>query len=658
MSQTAAVASVEVKSTEAAASGSAGSKRVVVVDDELAGERFSELGHECAALLEDPNGPEFNELWEIAKIVKDPKEWQQWDINRIRQYLTSDAVVSEVILSAAFRDRATDALNRPLANFLARHEKIRLLKSCIQEAYPQPEFDVRFQDTRPAGGVLMQCELVILDLVLAGSANPVDEAVEYLKKFADDFADQALPPIIFMSSHDEVIVHQRRFSSESKISAAGLLVMKKADVYAESFGVEGLRLTYQQLSRQRDVAYRMRTFMRVWTTALDNARRSAERSIWNLDAAAMQEIHFKASADFDPYDGHLNELLAREYMWHVESDREVRAAIAALDVCFKDQIKGNPAKITHHFITPFVDPANLGTLLSRFTWTGLENPTPLWDVEAATASAEFNELVPFGALLVGEGFGQGAECLIHITQQCDLNGASRDPSSNRTVLFAVVEAIELKPHTLPEYTTQDLVARALKVEGKEYDFRLLRGRMLALSVHEFIGYADRLRYRVCGRLRQDIASHFTLASANHMTRPASQAMVRSQAISAKVFLRGAQIADQQVAFLDSSVPGAGRVPAKIFQLTRDGQSLSFQDDACIMIALWVKSEAKKAGISGEIDADVLCNALRTGRRDGQQLAGGVEIAVRTGKLQEAFKPARTVQASADRLSLVVVTESA
>jgi hypothetical protein len=626
-------------------------KVVIVVDDELVGMKYSHLEPACIAFLEDSTSPEFAELLDIARLVKGFSDIERAGTIKIREYFASDKLVTEVILSQHFQDNSTNTLRSPLADFLSQAERIKILRGHLENAFPEPQFELKFYEARPDIKELLACDLLVLDLVLAKSVSAVDEAVGYLKRLGAEADPKALPPIIIMSSHQELLDHKRKFSTESNISAAGLLVLSKAEVAAKGFAAQGLHLTYQQLSMQRNVAFRIRTFILSWSKALEDARDKAAKTLWNLDAAAMQQIHYTAFNDNDPYDEHLNELIAREYLWHVESNQTVGSAIDELDKCFREQFCGTPPTIQHRFIAPFVEPENSRVLLSHFTWAGWKIPAPFIGLAEGRAIREFNKLVPFGALLVGKDFRPDAECLVHITQQCDLNSVNRSPTNIQTTVFAIVLAIEVEPHKIPRHTTQDLVARSLQINSKEYDFKLLKGRMLATSIAEFLKYATATELQVCGRLRHDIATHFMQATVNHLTRPASQAMVRAGVIDAKLYLNGKKFKKYPSAFLD---PATER--EKIIQVTREHNIYNFQSDESIRIALWVCAELKEDNTTDSIDVNALCSALRVGCSNGQKLINAVDFRVLVGDLNAARQVVSSLGDPGDKINLVIVTE--
>jgi len=638
-------------------------RRVLIVDDELVGLTYShlaDLSDNVVGLFADLNSPEVEELWTMVMHIKGFPGLDKEAPVKVLAYMTSDALVQEVLLSKNFRTKATARLTGPLENFLQRADLVATLKSQLEAAFPSPEYQTTFVAARPSAPAdLLQYDLVILDLVLRKSAGAVDEVVSYLMTMGNVTYPQRLPCIIVMSSRDELIQERLRFSTESNISAAGLLLLPKVEISREYFGAPGLVLSYQQLDRQRDISQHMRVFMRTWMEALEKAREQASVSLWNLDAAAMQEIHLSAFHDNDPYDEHLNELMAREYMWHVESSPDVSMAIEALDGCFQEQFKNesNPAVIGQRFIAPFVKPMVGRALVSHFTWTGFSVPQTLDSMTLDEASKRFNRLMPFGALLAPKELSPATECFIHITQQCDLNSATRPGNSEQplqamqTVLFAVVLPIEVEDHRIPSHETHELVARGLTVDGKEYDFKLAKGRQLAMSITKFIEHANREGLRVVGRLRHDIATHFLTATANHITRPASLKTTRVEVRNAKLFLYGKKFPEgKPIPFLDMET----KEPS-VVQVAKHNKLHFFQDHHSMLIALWIRQQLA-THYEQEIDAAQTCNALSVGLNNKQGLVKLVDFVSKSFPLTEIDKYLPPEMAPDMRVHLVVVDD--
>lgn len=634
--------------------------KVRVIDDELAGLTFAHLASltDIVPALADISSPEVAEVWPIVVGVEGNfQPLASEKTATVLQYLGSTKFVQDVLLSPQFRNAATSLLLDPLANFFQRADAVSTLKAQIEAAFPSTEFETTFASARPSTPAdLLQYDFLILDLVLNKSAGAVDEMVNYLLAMGEANYPERLPPIIIMSNSEELTTERLRFSTESKISAAGLLLLPKPRIREADFSKAGLILSYQQLDRQRGVANHMRVFMRTWMDALEEARTKAKTTLWNLDADAMQQIHLSAITEDDPYDEHLNELMSREYLWHVESSPEVGAALEGLDACFTDQLVpgSTPPVIGTRFIAPLVKPKVGRDLVSHFTWTGFSVPQALDSMSAQAALENFNKLVPFGAVLAPRVLTPETECLVHITQQCDLNAAIRPRSlANpvQTAQFAVVLPVEVIEHRMPPHDgeNESLVARGLTIDGKEYDFKLAKGRQLALRIQKFIEYAAAEKLHVVGRLRHDIASHFLAATANHMTRFASLKTTRVEVRIANVFLYGKKLPDGVPVLLKEKTGS----PA-VVQVALHNKLHFFQDGTSIRLALWVQEQLAAHYPAVPIDASAVCNALSVGLKDKGALTNVVDFVMKAFSLDEVKGNLPAERAPDPKVQLVVV----
>lgn len=636
--------------------------KVCVIDDELDGLTFAHLAAHSTIVevLADISSPEVSELWSIIiSIDSNFKPLAEENPETVRQFLGSTRLVQDVLLSPQFREKATDSLLDPLANFLQLADNVRTLKEQIEAAFPPIEFETTFASAKPSVATdLLQYDFLILDLVLNKSDAPIDNMVKYLLAMGEANYPAKIPAIIIMSNSAELMSERLRFSTESQISAAGLLLLPKAKIREAGFGKEGLVLSYQQLDRQRDVAHHMRVFMRTWMDALESARSKAKTTLWNMDASAMQQIHLSAITEDDPYDEHLNELMSREYLWHVESSPNVATALEALDKCFTEKLVTGivPPAIGTRFIAPLVNAKVGRDLVSHFTWTGFEVPEALDAKPSKDALENFNKLVPFGAVLAPEVLTPDTECLVHITQQCDLNAATRAKNlANpvQSVQFAVVLPVEVIEHRMPPHDGENksLVARGISISGKEYDFKLAEGRQLALKIPKFIEHATKEKLRVVGRLRHDIATHFLSATVNHMTRVASFKTTRVEVKSANVFLYGKKLADGEPVMLkeDDGTPA-------VVQVALHNKLHFFQDGTSIRLALWIKEQLAGVFDKHKFDSVAICNTLSVGLKDKAALTNVVDLVVRAFSLDE-LKGQLAAGSAPDRKVNLVVVES-
>lgn len=611
----------------------AGRCRVLVVDDELVGLTAAHFRDSAAAFvaeLEDLTSPTAEQAWAVVAKLKGKKAFDATDPQDIAAYFASDDFVRDVVFSPEFRAAGVPGAEG-LTGFYERAQVVQDLRTMLETAYPAPHFELLFVASRPMpAGDLMAYDLVILDLVLLNSAGAVDELVRYLTDLGSATYPAQLPCLIVLSSREEMVENRLRFSTESHISAAGLLLLEKGNVRHVQFGAPGLVLAYQQLGRQRHAAQYMRVFVKEWMTALERAKAAASETLWNLDAAAMQEIHLSAISDDDPYDEHLNELVAREYLYHVETSADVSRAIEALDKCFQSQLQTLNKKVSigERFMAPFVDSKPGRTIVSHFNWTGFTVTGPLDQVPTSDMVTRFNRLVPFGAVLAPPQLAAGSECWVHITQQCDLNSAVRgkkdgDVASDVSAMFAVATAMEVNDRTVPVHDTNQLVARGLRVGTHEFDLKLLDGRLISLPISQLIKAATDQKMEVVGRLRHDIANQFLNATANHMTRPAQLKATRVEVRPGRVFLWGTGLPDgTPLAFLDTD----GRAPRTVM-VSQHNKLHYFQDEASMRLALWIAEQLNVHFAKPGLDAAKICNTLRVGLPKGGNVISVLNLTV-------------------------------
>lgn len=637
-------------------------RTILVVDDELhrlTKSHVRRLAADFYDTIEDINAPLFDSLWDVAKAVPGLGA-AAWDVEEAATYLVGEAAVDTVLLSPNFAEIAQPALQQLLAPFTARANWVLELKQAFQGAFQAPEFDLQFvPGPRPAFVGIKQCAAVFLDLFLEqGEASPVASVQTYLRQLATDAGDVMLPPLVLMSSHPELQQHKLGFSEHARISAAGLMVLPKAALMEEEFRASGLALAFKQLDRQKHVAHALRRFMVSWLQALETAKEKTARTLWNLDASAMQQIHLASISDDDPYDEHLNEFLSREHLFHVESQPQVAMSVAELDRQFRDQIADG--KIDNRLISPLADVKTARAFASHFTWFGSALPESFVGEpgDEAGAAASISRLLPFGSVLVQDPMNDGSRCLVHITQQCDLNAISRNKGASRSVSFVAAKASELQESSNPVVKSTELVAKCLRVvqgeREREYDLRIDVAELVAMPLTEFLMKARAEGWRVVGRLRSDITNHVVAATTNQMSRPASQKMIRPGLLKTKVFLQSALFPNGRTPLIDKE-SNVARKPAKIFSVVHDDGRYSFEDNASIEIALWLVHNAAAIGLS--LDADLLCAALRRGWLNSSELPGGLRIRVRECEsLVEAYKAVLGGDISQGGAQLTIVCE--
>jgi hypothetical protein len=633
------------------------SKLILIVDDELAGLRkihVSGVVGDFYDTLADVNDPIFGNLWSIAQTI--PTLTQRVAIEQdASDFFQTDEAIPNLLLTAEFIAGASQDLKNKLAPFLARAERVGILKKLFFDAFPQPDFEVEFVGSpRPTLNKVTSCSAVFLDMVLEdGSVAPVESLQNYLKDLAQEAGEILLPPIVLMSLHVGLDENRLGFSEHARISAAGLMVLPKEKIYEPHFGSVGLRLSVDQLSRQSEVAHSMRLFIASWTSALAKATTETSKTMWNLDAAAMQQIHFASISDDDPYDEHLNELLSREHLFRVESDEGVGRRIRDLDAGFRKHLTPDEKGISNRLIAPFSDVETARAFMSRFTWLGSLPTIQHLGFSAEESASRISRSLPFGSVLSGRALTNGSQCLVHITQQCDLNGISRSKNGEQTLMFAVTEACELHLSDNPSGSNSPLAARSLRIseggELREFDLKVDVKAMLSMPLREFLSLSRQRGYKVVGRLRSDITNHIVAAISNQMSRPASQKMLRPALLRAKVFLQSTHFKGGKIALTETDQK------ARVFTLTLEDEQYCFPDDSCIDIALWLATELVKLG--KPIDVDPLCTSLRRGWKNDSLLVDALKVKVRNcTSLNSAFNAVVRGDVNNDVVQLTVVCE--
>lgn len=634
-------------------------KIILVVDDELFQFRKTHVNSAAPdfyATISDVTDPNFQSLWDVAKAIPHLNA-ASWDDEDAIGYLSSDEAVSSVLLSDKFPQIAEQSLKDLLSSFLSRVAGVEALKAIFNSAFPAPEFELRFIGSeRPALEKVIRCEAIFLDLFLEqGDPSPLETLQKYLQTLAKAAGPAMLPPLILMSSHPELEQHKRNFSEKAGISSAGLMVLPKEVLREDEFGVQGLKLAFTQLNRQKGTAHAMRLFIDSWLNALDKARIKMAQTLWNLDASAMQHIHFASVSDSDPYDEHLNELLTRGYLFHVEADKDVASKVEELDNQFRVHLTEG-GEINNRLISPLTDVETARDFMSHFTWLGSSTSESFIDNDnEQKAAAKISRALPFGSVLCRDKVSNGSKCLIHITQQCDLNSISREMNVDRTLIFAIADVTELQPSDNPSIQTSELVAKNLRIiqeeKLQEFDLFVNIGDIFAQPVRDFLTKANSENWKVIGRLRSDITNHIVAATTNQMSRPASQKMLRPAINSAKIFFQSTELEGQKVALSDKNSMEKHK-PAKIFHLTSDDGKYSFQDNASIEIALWLAYKAKTIGI--ELDPDKLSLNLRKGWKPSCQLLNNLTVKIKKcDNLGQAYRSIDPIDPGVLQLTVVI-----
>lgn len=632
--------------------------RILVVDDELVQFVYAQLREsepEIETVLGDTEGPEVRELIKHCANGMDVNPYEG-DEKAFRAFLTSDAFVQKILLSDWFRKNASPGLVGRFSNFLTRADRGAALRKEFDAAFPDPDYVIDFVAKRPSPADALRYDFLFLDLVLIGSASPVDDLKMYLSELSAEAEDKLIPPIVAMSTAEaELTKHRQEFSKASQISAAGLWVLPKSDLTSEDFKARGLRVLFDQLIAQRPSAHSMRAFVRSWAGALSKAADAAETTLWNLDASAIQRIHLTAIRDNDPFDGHLGDLVSREYLWHVEQNGPVAGKIRELDACLRSYLDDQD-ELKSRFMSPIVDPQVARAFFSHYVWSGWPSGGAFYGAAVDKPELRFNATLPFGSVLASD-LKAGGECLIHVTQQCDLNSSTRgkpEKPEKRSAIFAIAEVHEALPHYLTSFKNDDLVAVGLKTADGQFDLKYAPGRVLAMPIADFLKHAEANKLAVVGRLRVDIAAQFAQATANQLTRPAAFKMARESSLAVKAFLLGEAIPLKPKPTVYEQSPGKGR--EVVVGRSLDGL-ISLPDDDGLRIAVWIERMMIAHCAGRQVDVVSLANQLRLGVKTDDELLPSLKVDIRYGQIKKAFATINNLQMPKDSaVKLVLVAD--
>lgn len=632
--------------------------RILVVDDELVQFVYAQLREsepEIEKVLGDAEGPEVRELLKLCENAMDVGPYEA-DERAFRAFLNSDAFIQQILLSAWFREKASLELIERFSNFFTRADRGAALRREFDAAFPVAEYTIDFVAKRPGQVEALAYDFLFLDLVLIGSASPVDDLKQYLVELSVAAGDKPMPPIVVMSTNEaELKKHRQEFSKASKVSAAGLWILPKSDLTSKDFKARGLRVLFDQLMAQRSPAHSMRAFVRSWVGALSKAADAAETTLWNLDASAIQRIHLTAIGDNDPFDGHLGDLVSREYLWHVEQNGQVAGKIRELDMCLRKYLDDEDG-LKSRFMSPIVDPQAARAFFSHYVWSGWPSGGAFYGATVDKPEQRFNATLPFGSVLASD-LKAGGECLIHVTQQCDLNSSTRgkpEKPEKRSAIFAIAEVHEALPHYLTSFKNDDLIAVGLKTADGQFDLKYAPGRVLAMPIADFLKHAEINKLAVVGRLRVDVATQFAQATANQLTRPAAFKMARESSLAVKAFLLGEAIPQNPKPTVYEQSPGKGR--EVVVGRSLDGL-ISLPDDDGLRIAVWIERMLITHCAGQQIDVVKLANQLRLGVKSDDELLPSLKVDIRYGQIGKAFATIRNLQTpKAPMVRLVLVAD--
>lgn len=149
-----------------------------------------------------------------------------------------------------------------------------------------------------------------------------------------------------------------------------------------------------------------------------------------------------------------------------------------------------------------------------------------------------------------------------------------------------------------------------------------------MPIADFLKRAEAEKLAVVGRLRFDVAAQFAQATANQLTRPAAFKMARDSEVVVKAFLLGEKIPkNPATAYVDAT--GSHR---SMIAVRGGDQSLAFQDDDGMRLAIWLERMLIAHYGWAELDLATLSNKLRLGVKAKQDILNNVRLELHYGKI--------------------------
>lgn len=573
---------------------------VAVIDDDFGPAKFSELHLDVQEAFTDEHSPESKNALAIIENLK--KKDLPDDVytliekyraeNNLFEFLQSDQFTNSIFLEH-HQEILEGELKKTYLDsaFATAREYASTLKNIFNTAFGAENVNY-FPDRNVDVEILSKVDFLILDLFIKTPDDFIKDITAFLKHLVQHSEQQLVPPILLMSSHEELKHNLGKIRSKAEISAAGMVALSKREIRSD-VGVDGIILMWEQLFHQREAAHRTKSLISAWSAALENAQSKALETIWSLDASAMQQFHYTAFIENDPFDEHLSDLLTREYQWHVESNAHFQASLTELDKALLIEVNQETTEITNRFPQhhPHDEVKAVSLIQAHYNWSGALQHNDLLLITKESLKENFNRILPFGAVLTEKVPTAGSKAWIHVTQQCDLN--KRDIHTNSSsILFLQAELVESgAPSNKKE---NELILTGLPDQANSFNLKVVPSRFLASPVEFLYDFITANKLSVIGRLRIDIAKLCLQAFINHSSRPAAFSIQNKSSESFRAFLvQPGQEANKERSLKFEDANDAAK--AKIIEGIRIGNKILFSDADCNRLALWLVKNTPDSG---------------------------------------------------------------
>lgn len=515
-------------------------KKVLIIDDELGPAQFSQLLEDLRRELRDTNSPTFEHAWTQGQLLGVVPALNTLDADQIPGHVETERFVNEIVLSQALYDAVQPNIQAMLDFTRERRARADKLLTATRTAFPEPTFSVSSLTERPKQFAdLLQYSFLVIDLVMTDNP-PIKEVNEFLKGLSSQAGDgQPIPPLLLVSNLAEPLQrHRNAFRVAASISATGLCIQSKQAILAQDFGAPGLSLLFNRMESEKDVAQKMRLLGRRWRTAAQKAEEATAITLWNLDAAALQQIHLSAVIDHDPFVGHLLELITRDHEWQLEGDADFHAVIKDVAEQFDAEIllndKKRPSLKRLYRTHDKSDMAALRDLEKHYWWMPSEVTPNFGDIDVTKEKATLSDDLPFGTVVTSNSEDNLSECYIHITQPCDL-GKPDAVAKQKSLLFVRAELV--RAPNLGTSKDAPIHAPGPTHNGIDYEMIIRKDQLIALPAQIVLKRCKNQRLWPLGRFRAHVARQVLNAVSDWSTRLDAILATKHKTVEARIAIK-------------------------------------------------------------------------------------------------------------------------
>lgn len=580
--------------------------KIAIVDDEIGPITISRLPQEILDVLADSTSPELEEIWTHGTKLIGLPPFDQVNETIIGEKVFSDEFLNEVLMHDDVFSYASGPVQKLLSPFRDLNQQSKAILEQIVEAFPNDQFDVDKIFKRPEDpAMLLPYSLVVMDVMMDDHLDLMGVA-EYLCKISQAAVDQVPMPLILLVSHRGEDLNRDRgvLRRVAQISAPGFCIVPKCEIAQNNFGSRGVQLLWQQMAAQRTEAEATRHLYRAWKNAFSAAWNKTEETLWNLDAASLQQIHLMAREDNDPFDEHLLELISRHHLWHAEGNPKVQSAMLALAEAFDAHVSNEKGYSVRFRCINYSenDLDSMSKLVSHYRWTAFGVSRYLKDFDKENDYPILNRFLPFGSILAFEKpLKEKAEVLIHLTQQCDLNRIK-----GKSLVFA--RALILKADSKISKSEESFILNGLYLENKYWNIQIFKNGLFAFPANRLNESIHLATCEVVARLRSDIARQVLQEVVNHATRIANIKVTEGNTDFAHLLLRinnGAGSCDVWYGE-NGALEGAKKLRVSSYD------SPHLLGEESLLVPVWLARVLEKEGLdSSSINLSDLSIALRS-----------------------------------------------